>query len=75
MGGMILRALHELAAPSAGQEQYVPVAQWLDHCVCSANVVVRFPGNTHADEKCITLMHCKSLWIKASAKCININVR
>ncbi len=24
--------------------------------------------------KCITWMHCKSLWIKASAKCININI-
>ncbi len=36
---------------------------------------VRFPGNTHTDKKCITLMHCKSLWIKASAKCINVNVK
>ncbi len=25
-------------------------------------------------QKCITWMHCKSLWIKASAKCINVNV-
>ncbi len=24
--------------------------------------------------KCIVWMHCKSLWIKASAKCINVNV-
>ncbi len=23
---------------------------------------------------CIVCMHCKSLWIKASAKCINVNV-
>ncbi len=35
---------------------------------------VQFPGNTHTDNKCITWMHCKSLWIKASAKCINVNV-
>ncbi len=26
-------------------------------------------------KKCIAWMHCKSLWIKASAKCINVNVR
>ncbi len=25
-------------------------------------------------KKCIACMHCKSLWIKASAKCINVNV-
>ncbi len=25
-------------------------------------------------KKCIAGMHCKSLWIKASAKCINVNV-
>ncbi len=25
-------------------------------------------------KKCIAFMHCKSLWIKASAKCINVNV-
>ncbi len=35
---------------------------------------VQFPGNTHADKTFITWMYCKSLWIKASAKCININV-
>ncbi len=26
------------------------------------------------ESKCIAWMHCKSLWIKASAKCINVNV-
>ncbi len=36
---------------------------------------VQFPGNTHTDKKCIAWMHCKSLWIKASAKCINVNKR
>ncbi len=29
----------------------------------------------HSDKTCISWMHCKSLWIKASAKCINVNVR
>ncbi len=29
---------------------------------------------TYWQYKCITWMHCKSLWIKASAKCINVNV-
>ncbi len=29
----------------------------------------------HTDKKhCIAWMHCKSLWIKGSAKCINVNV-
>ncbi len=51
----------------------VPVAQWLEHCVSSAKV--QFPGSTHTDNTCITWMHCKSLWIKASAKCINVNVQ
>ncbi len=35
---------------------------------------VQFPVNTYTDNKCIAWMHCKSLWIKASAKCINVNV-
>ncbi len=35
---------------------------------------VQFPGKTHADKTFITWMYCKSLWIKASAKCINVNV-
>ncbi len=28
----------------------------------------------YTDKKCIAWMLCKSLWIKASAKCINVNV-
>ncbi len=37
---------------------------------------VRFPGKARADKnvKTVTWMQCKSLWIKASAKCINVNV-
>ncbi len=45
-------------------------------CVSSAKRLwVQFPGNTHTDKKMYSLMHCKSLWIKASAKCINVNVK
>ncbi len=37
---------------------------------------VRFPGKARVDKnvKTVTWMQCKSLWIKASAKCINVNV-
>ncbi len=52
----------------------VPVAQWKSIALAAQKVVVQFPGNTHTDKKCITWMHCKSLWIIASAKCINVNV-
>ncbi len=48
----------------------VPVAQWLEHCVSSAKVVGSIPReHTYWQYKCIAWMHCKSLWIKASAKC------
>ncbi len=34
------------------------------------------PGNTHTDKKKrIAWMHCKPLWIKASAKCVNVHLR
>ncbi len=38
---------------------------------------VRFPGKARADKnvETVTWMQCKSLWIKASAKCINVNVK
>ncbi len=53
----------------------VPVAQWLEHCVSSAKVVGSIPREHMYWQKiCIAWMHCKSLWIKASAKCINVNV-
>ncbi len=37
---------------------------------------VQFPGNTHTDKKYIAwiALNRKSLWIKASAKCINVSV-
>ncbi len=52
------------------------MAQWLEHCVSSAKVVGSIPREHMywPNKKCLTWMHCKSLWIKASAKCINVNV-
>ncbi len=48
---------------------YVPVAQWLEHCVSSAKVVGSIPReHMYWQKKSITWMHCKSFWIKASAK-------
>ncbi len=45
---------------------YVPVAQWLEHCVISAKVVGSIPReHTYWQYKCITWMLCKSLWTKA----------
>ncbi len=39
----------------------------VEHCISSAKVVGSVP------KKCIPWMYCKSLWIKASVKCINVN--
>ncbi len=51
-------------------------SDWL--ALAAQRLWVQFPGITHTDfthtEKCIAWMHCKSLWIKVSAKCINVNV-
>ncbi len=47
----------------------------VEHCVSSAKVVGSTPRkHTYWQYKCIAWMHCKSLWIKASAKCIHVNV-
>ncbi len=52
------------------QWTHVPVARWLEHCVSSAKVVGSIPReHTYWQYKCISWMHCKSLWIKASGKC------
>ncbi len=48
------------------------MAQWLEHCVSSAKVVGFDSQGTHILTK--KIIACKSLWIKASAKCINVNV-
>ncbi len=45
----------------------------VEHCVSSAKGRGFNSQGTHIlIKKCI---HCKSLWIKASAKCINVNDR
>ncbi len=41
----------------------------VEHCVSGFN-----SQGTHIFKTCIAWMHCKSLWIKASAKCVNVNV-
>ncbi len=46
----------------------------VEHCVSSAKGRGFNSQGTHMTKKCITWMSCKSLWIKASAKCINVNV-
>ncbi len=47
----------------------------VEHCVSSAKVVGSIPReHMYWQKKSITWMHCKSLWIKASAKCINVNL-
>ncbi len=43
------------------------------HLQCK-RLCVQFTGNTHTDKRCIAWMLCKSLWIKVSAKFINVNV-
>ncbi len=48
---------------------YVPVAQWKSTALAAQRSWVRFPGNTHT---CIAWMHCKPLWIKASAKYVSV---
>ncbi len=45
----------------------------VEHCVNSAKGCGFNSQGTHILRKtCIAWMHCKSLWIKASAKCINV---
>ncbi len=53
-----------------GCRVYVPVAQWLEHCITSAKVVGSIPReHTYWQYKCTAWMQCKLLWIKASDKC------
>ncbi len=47
------------------------MAQWWSIALAAQRSWVQFPGNRHTDNKCIAWMYCKSLWIKASSKCIN----
>ncbi len=51
---------------------YVPVVQWYSNALAEQKVVGSIPRE-HTDKKCIAWMHYKSLWIKESAKWINVN--
>ncbi len=53
-----------------------PCGSVVEHCVSSAKVVGSIPReHTYWQYKCIAWMHCKSLWIKVSDKCLNVNVK
>ncbi len=41
---------------------------------CQVPLWVQFPGNTHTDNTNVYPKCTKSLWIQASAKCINVNL-
>ncbi len=43
-------------------------ANYSNHAI---NIIIIY---IYSDKTCIAWMHCKSLWIKESAKCINVNV-
>ncbi len=46
----------------------------VEHCVSNAKGCgFDSQGTQILITKCIPWMHCKSLWIKASAKCVNVN--
>ncbi len=61
---------NELLLPSSGSS----CGSVVEHCVSSAKVVGSIPREHTYWPKCIIWMYCKSLWIKVSAKCINVNV-
>ncbi len=63
------------SVPKTQNNNNVAVAQWLEHCVSIAKLVGSIPRKqTFWQYKCIAWMHCKLLWIKASAKCTHVNV-
>ncbi len=62
------------AMSSAGVGPLCSCGSVVVHCVSSAKGCGFNSQGTHILKKCIVWMHCKSLWIKASAKCINVNV-
>ncbi len=53
-----------------------PVAQMVEHGASNATIMGSIPreSKSWSNVKTVTWMQCKSLWIKASAKCINVNV-
>ncbi len=54
-----------------------PVAQLVEHGVSNAKIMGSIPreSKSWSNVETVTWMQCKSLWIKASAKCINVNVK
>ncbi len=57
--------------------QPTPVAQLVEHGVSNAKIMGSIPRERQdliKNVETVTWMQCKSLWIKASAKCINVNV-
>ncbi len=55
---------------------FISYGSVVEHCVSSAKGCGFNSQGTHIlIKQCIAWMHCKSLWIKASAKCINVNVK
>ncbi len=60
--------------PLTFKKNYKILSCSVEHCVSSAKVVGSIPReHTYWQYKCINWMLCKSLWIKVSAKCINVN--
>ncbi len=56
----------------------VPVVQWWSIALVVQKVVGSIPREhtyRHTDNTRIARMHCNSLWIKESAKCINVMKR
>ncbi len=53
-----------------------PIAQMVEHGASNANIMGSIPRESESwsNVKTVTWMQCKSLWIKAFAKCINVNV-
>ncbi len=45
----------------------------VEHCISSTKGCGFNFQRTHTDKKCIARLHFKLLWIKSSAKCINVN--
>ncbi len=54
-----------------------PVAQLVEHGASNANIMGSIPRESKSwqNVETVTWMQSKSLWIKASAKCINVNVK
>ncbi len=66
---------HKFDMSTVGTSSSCSCGSVVEHCVSSAKGCGFNSQGTHVLTKIyIACMHCKSLWIKASAKCINVNV-